>query len=73
MEGLAAARIVRTCLEYAGGVSELVALLHVIEGDAGAMRRVESIMAAIEALAPPADPAGARSAPVTVRDAGPAQ
>jgi hypothetical protein len=62
--------IVRTCLEYADGLAELVALLQVIEGDACAMRRVESILAAIGALAPAADPAGARSAPVTLGEAG---
>jgi hypothetical protein len=62
--------IVRTCLEYAGGLAELVALLQVIDGDACAMRRVESVVAAIGALAPAVDPAGARSAPVTAREAG---
>jgi hypothetical protein len=61
--------IVRTCLEYAGGLAELVALLQVIDGDACAMRRVESIVAAI-GVAPAADPAGARSVPATAREAG---
>jgi hypothetical protein len=62
--------IVRTCLEYAGGLAELVTLLQVIDGDACAMRRVETIVAAIGALVPAADPTGARSVPATAREAG---
>jgi hypothetical protein len=42
--------IVRTCLDYTAGLTDLVAILHSLEGDASAMRRVEAAVAALRAL-----------------------